>query len=81
VRAGGNVRLRGEVRGTFSAGARARLMIREGARWVSLRQKPFGAGGTFFTNVRAGHRIRVLRIQAAVGGVGRSNVVRVRVRR
>jgi hypothetical protein len=81
VRAGGKVRLRGEVRGTFSAGARARLMLRKGGRWVRLRQKAIEAGGTFSTNVRAGHRMRVLRLSAVVKGVGRSNVVRVRVRR
>jgi hypothetical protein len=81
VRAGGKVRLRGEVRGRFSAGARARLMLQKGGHWVRLRQKPIRAGGTFTANVRAGHRMRVLRLRATVDGVGRSNVVRVRVSR
>jgi hypothetical protein len=56
-------------------------MLYRGGRWVRLRQKAIGAGGTFSTNVRAGHRIRVLQLRAVVKGVGRSNVVRVRVRR
>jgi hypothetical protein len=97
VRVGRKVKLRGKVRGAFRAGARVRLMVRSGGRWHALRRKPVDANGTFGTNarlarkagasrlalkkVRLRHRVRVLRIRAVVKGVGRSNVVRVRVRR
>jgi hypothetical protein len=111
LRVGDEIRLRGEVRGTFAARARVRLMVNSGRRWVRLRQNALEAaleaGGTFSTsaqlgwktrrkaaasrggrgkrlaleNLRLAHGIRVLRIRAVVDGVGRSNVVRVRVRR
>jgi hypothetical protein len=81
VAAGRKLGLRGEVRGGFPTGAKARLMVKSGHRWIRLRQKAIDAGGTFATQVRAQARGRALRIRAVVKGVGRSNVVRVRVRR
>ncbi len=86
VRLGGKVRLHGKVRGAVSAGARVRLMVRSHGRWHVLRRKPLQAGGTFATNPRLGSsRLTrghgVLRIRAVVKGVGRSNVVRIRLRR
>jgi hypothetical protein len=103
VRIGGKVRLRGEVRGAFPAGAHVRLMVRAGHGWHRLRRKPIDAAGTFATSprlvrkasaarrhgaarltlkhVRLARGVRVLRIRAVVKGVGRSKVVRVRVRR
>jgi hypothetical protein len=97
VRVGRKITLRGKVRGAFPAGARVRLMVRSGGRWHALRRKPVEANGTFagnarlarkagaaklaLKNVRLRHGVRVLRIRAVVKGVGRSNVVRVRVRR
>jgi hypothetical protein len=80
VRAGGKVRLRGKVRGAFSAKAHVRLLVRSNGRWRVLRRKPLEAEGTFAASVRPRHRHRVLRIRAVVKGVGRSNVVRVTVR-
>ncbi len=83
MRVGGKVRLRGKVRGTFAPGARVRLMVHSGGRWHRLRPKPIGADGTFACNprVRLRHGVKVLRIRAVVKGVGRSNIVRVRIRR
>jgi hypothetical protein len=86
VRVGGRIGLRGQVRGGFSARARVRVMVHSGSRWVRMRKTALDGGGTFSTkvaprNVRLGHGRRVLRILAVVNGVGRSNVVRVRVRR
>jgi hypothetical protein len=103
VWAGGQVRLRGKIRGTVPAGARVRIELRTNGRWRRLRRKPVEANGTFAShprvarvphasrrgahralalkNVRLRRGIRVLRLRAVVGGVGRSNLVRVRVRR
>ena len=85
VRLGGRIKLHGKVRGSVSAGARVRLMVRSHGRWHVLRRKPLQAGGTFATNahlrnirLRGAHR--VLRIRAVVRGVGRSNVIRIRLR-
>jgi hypothetical protein len=81
VRIGSNVGLRGTVDGEFPAGAKARLVVKSGNRWVRLRQQPIDAAGTFAAHVRLKARSRAMRIRAVVRGVGRSNVVRVRVRR
>jgi hypothetical protein len=81
VRIGGKLRLRGEVRGGFPAGAKARLMLKSGHRWIRLRQQPIDATGTFAAHVPLKARNPVQRIRALVKDVGRSNVVRVHVRR
>jgi hypothetical protein len=103
VWAGGQVRLRGKVRGQAPAAARARIEVRTKGHWRRLKRKPVEADGTFGTyprlgryarasargrhgrlhleNVRVRHGIRVLKFRATVKGLGRSNVVRVRVRR
>ena len=83
VRPGGRVRLVGKVKGSVPAGAKARLVARLRNRWVQLRGKQIDAGGSFAANlaVRPNSGTRALRIRAVVKGVGRSNVVTVRVRR
>jgi len=83
VRRGGRLRLIGKVEGSVPAGAKARLVTKVRRRWVRLREKPIDAAGAFATNpiLRPKRGTRVLRIRAEVAGVGRSNVVRVRVRR
>jgi len=81
VRAGGKLRLRGQVRGAVSSRARVRFMVRSHGHWRLLRRKPLHSGGTFAASVRPRHGHRTLRIRAVVKGVGRSNVVRVTVRR
>ena len=103
VWAGGQVRLRGKVKGKAAAGARARIEVRTKGHWRRLKRKPVEADGTFGTyprlgryarasakgrhgrlhleNVRLRHGTRVLKFRATVKGLGRSNVVRVRVRR
>jgi hypothetical protein len=69
------------VRGAVSAKAHVRLMVRSHGHWRVLRRKPLQAGGTFAASLRPGHGHRMLRIRAVIKGVGRSNVVRVTVRR
>jgi hypothetical protein len=85
VHVGSKLKVHGKVRGSFSAKARVRLMVRTGRHWHLLRRKPLRSGGTFATNPRLHgarlHGARVVRIRAVVKGVGRSNVVRIRVRR
>jgi hypothetical protein len=81
VRAGGKVRLRGQVRGAFSSTARVRFMVRSRGHWRVMRRKPLHPGGTFAASVRPRKRHGTVRIRAVVKGVGHSNVVRVTVRR
>jgi hypothetical protein len=82
VRRGGRVRLVGKVNGRVPAGAKARLVARVRNRWLQLRGKQIDAAGSFAASpiVHANHKTRVLRIRALVKGVGRSNVVTVRLR-
>jgi hypothetical protein len=100
---GGQLRIRGHVRGGVPAGARVRVDFRtRGQRhWHRLRRKPVEANGRFATwprltrpahvsrfgapilRLRDRHlsaHARIVRFRAFVHGVGRSGVVRVRIR-
>jgi hypothetical protein len=99
---GGQLRLRGKVRGNVAPRARVRLQVRTHGHWRRFRKKPVEANGTFATwphlgrvahASRSGKRVlrlrarrlrsgvRVLRVRAVVHGVGRSRVLKIRVRR